>query len=121
MLAALRGLGWLRGAGRGHERRGRPLAPRLAAAPAQAPSAAAAPRSASPGQASTPNVLLPRQGAEPQDEPSAGAAVRGVPAALPAARLAATVVVWTRGGRETDDLAVALRLVGVANRAPSIP
>ncbi|XP_017907204.1 PREDICTED: probable G-protein coupled receptor 150 [Capra hircus] len=87
--------------------------------PPQAPSAAAAaaPSSASPGQASAPNVL-PRAKVQSL-KMSLVLALLFVGCQLPyfAARLAATWSSGPVGDWETDDLAVALRLVGVANSA----
>ncbi|XP_059775375.1 probable G-protein coupled receptor 150 [Balaenoptera ricei] len=84
--------------------------------PPQAPSAAA-PRSASPGQAPAPNAL-PRAKVQSL-KMSLVLALLFVGCELPyfAARLAATWSSGTVGDWEAEDLAVALRLLGVANSA----
>nr|XP_019819103.1 PREDICTED: probable G-protein coupled receptor 150 [Bos indicus] len=89
--------------------------PRQPRAPSAA--AAAAPRSASPVQASAPNVL-PRAKVQSL-KMSLVLALLFVGCQLPyfAARLAATWSSGPVGDWETDDLAVALRLMGVANSA----
>ncbi|XP_055286596.1 probable G-protein coupled receptor 150 [Moschus berezovskii] len=84
--------------------------------PPRTPSAAP-PRSASPGQASAPNVL-PRAKVQSL-KMSLVLALLFVGCQLPyfVARLAATWSSGPAGDWETDDLAVALRLLGVANSA----